>query len=122
MAGTKHTARGFYPGATVEDEWVLSSAALAEIFEASREYGRTLQWVAMLHAFERNSRDSTGSLYRCAIEDVQSAKRELASINNDLLEACQAAIEATGGSANWKGETEKFLKLCEAAVAKAEST
>lgn len=37
-----------------------------------------------------------------------------------LLEACKAAVEATGGSENWNGETEKFLKLCEAAITLAE--
>lgn len=34
-----------------------------------------------------------------------------------LLEACKAAVECTGGSQNWNGETEKFLKLCEEAIA-----
>lgn len=37
----------------------------------------------------------------------------------DLLAGCKAAVEATGGSKHWNGETEAFLKLCEAAIAKA---
>ena len=39
---------------------------------------------------------------------------------DELLEACKAALVATGGSKYWNGETEKFLKLCEAAVEKAD--
>jgi hypothetical protein len=36
-----------------------------------------------------------------------------------LLEACKAAVAATGGSGYWNGETKAFLELCEAAIAKA---
>lgn len=39
--------------------------------------------------------------------------------HKQLLEACQAAIKATGGSANWRGETKEFLLQCEAAIAAA---
>jgi hypothetical protein len=58
------------------------------------------------------------------IDAIFDTKRsaQLVDAAPDLLAACQAAINATGGSANWKGETEKFLKLCEAAVAKATNT
>lgn len=53
--------------------------------------------------------------------EERTANAHLIAAAPDLLAACQAAIEATGGSANWKGETEKFLKLCEAAIQKAQS-
>ncbi len=36
-----------------------------------------------------------------------------------LLEACLAAIMATGGSKFWNGETHDFLVKCEAAIVKA---
>lgn len=99
---------------------MISSAAMVALLDSSRGYQHRLQWVAMRHAFERNSRNSTGELYRCAAEDVRSAERELTTVNEKLLNACKAAIECTGGSKNWNGETEKFLKLCEEAIALAE--
>lgn len=86
-------ARGFYPGATVEDAWVISSAAMVALLDSSRGYQHRLQWVAMRHAFERNSRNATGELYRCAAEDVRSAERELTAVNQKLLEACKAFHE-----------------------------
>lgn len=52
------------------------------------------------------------------IKSVGYTPSPLAEAAQELLEACEAAITATGGSSYWNGETEKFLKLCEAAVAK----
>lgn len=37
----------------------------------------------------------------------------------DLLAACEAAMECCGPADGWNGETQKFLRLCEAAVKKA---
>ena len=47
---------------------------------------------------------------------------QIAGTYEDLLAACEAAVKATGGSSNWKGETHDFLKLCEAAILKAKGT
>lgn len=47
------------------------------------------------------------------------AAEELRGIANDLLAACVAAIEATGGSQHWNGWTRHFLILAENALRKA---
>ena len=47
------------------------------------------------------------------------ANARLIAAAPDLLEACEAAVKATGGSQYWNGETHAFLLLCEAAIAKA---
>ena len=44
---------------------------------------------------------------------------QLAKAAPDLLAACQAIIEATGGSEHWNGETHAALLLVEAAIEKA---
>jgi hypothetical protein len=54
-------------------------------------------------------------------DGISGANARLIAAAPELLEACEAAITATGGSSYWNGETEKFLKFCEAAVAKAYS-
>jgi hypothetical protein len=49
----------------------------------------------------------------------REANAKLVAAAPELLEACMAAIAATGGSEVWDGETKAFLQLCEAAIAKA---
>ena len=54
-----------------------------------------------------------------AVDRMLSEDARLVAAAPDLLEACLAAVAATGGSEFWNGETHEFLKLCEAAIAKA---
>jgi hypothetical protein len=51
---------------------------------------------------------------------VVTEQTKLIAVAPMLLAACRAAIEATGGSAFWNGETKAFLELAEAAIAAAE--
>jgi len=63
-----------------------------------------------------------GDVLRWACEGASkenTANAHLISAAPDLLEACYKALEVTGGSHNWNGETNKFLKMIEAAVGKA---
>lgn len=52
-------------------------------------------------------------------EGVIEANARLIAAAPELLEACVAAIEATGGSHLWNGWTRKFLVLAENALRKA---
>jgi len=51
--------------------------------------------------------------------EVQEANARLWAAAPELLAACRRCLAVTGGSANWKGETEEFLRLMEAAVVEA---
>lgn len=50
---------------------------------------------------------------------LSEANARLIAAAPELLEACLSILEITGGSVHWQGDTEKSLKLIEAAVAKA---
>lgn len=54
-----------------------------------------------------------------SIENTE-ANAHLIAAAPELYKACKMAIEATGGSKHWQGETEKFLLAMETALAKAE--
>lgn len=61
----------------------------------------------------------TLNCHHCMDEDEQRANMVLFAASQDLLAACRAMLECTGGSAHWQGETHTALLKIEAAVLKA---
>ncbi len=60
--------------------------------------------------------------YRKSEVDARmDALRAVADAAPELLTACKAVVIACGDSSNWQGETNAFLRLCEAAIQKAET-
>ena len=64
-------------------------------------------------------RDCIVEVFGLSIENTE-ANAHLIAAAPELYKACKMAIEATGGSKHWQGETEKFLLAMETALAKAE--
>ena len=66
-----------------------------------------------------DGRDCIVEVFGLSIENTE-ANAHLIAAAPELYKACKMAIEATGGSKHWQGETEKFLLAMETALAKAE--
>ena len=52
--------------------------------------------------------------------NASTETRRLRESNAELLAACRAAMATCGPADDWHGETQKFLRLIEKAVANAE--
>ena len=100
MSETSHT-----PGPWEVSTWQKDGTA-AGVYQEDAETGEDLDFICHME------------------EDIEPlemmANARLIASAPALLAACKAAVEATGGSAIWNGETKKFLEMCEAAIQQAE--